>query len=187
MRARDLMTKNPACATTNASAQQVARLMEQNDCGCVPVLDAEDNRKLVGVVTDRDLALRGIAKGKSPDTLVADLMTRDVACVGEEADVSEVERVMSDRQIRRVVVANADGCCIGIVSQADLARALGEGDVSSRDVADVVQDISEPTRDRQFGAGTANTVPSRASERSTPRYGSAGGGGAEFEAGPERD
>src|SRR3954465_10890395 len=81
MLAREIMTKNPACATTNASAQQVAKLMEQNDCGCVPVLDAEDNRKLVGVVTDRDLALRAIAKGMSPNTPISQLMTQDVTCV----------------------------------------------------------------------------------------------------------
>ena len=185
MRARELMTKNPACATTNASAQQVAKLMEQNDCGCVPVLDAEDTRKLVGVVTDRDLALRGIAKGKSPDTPIWDLMSRDVACVSEDADLAEVERVMSDRQIRRVVVANADGCCIGIVSQADLARMSGDGDVTPDDIAGVVQDISAPARPRNFSVG--NTVPLRGSERSSPRFGSAGSGGAEFEPGPERD
>ena len=185
MRARDIMTKNPACATTNASAQQVAKLMEQNDCGCVPVLDANDNRKLVGVVTDRDLAVRGIAKGKSPNTPIGELMSQDVTCVSADADVSEVERVMSDRQIRRVVVANADGACIGIVSQADLARASGDGDVSSDDIADVVHDISAPSRERSFTGG--NSVPSRASESSMPRYGSAGGGGAEFEPGAERD
>jgi CBS domain-containing protein len=186
MRARDLMTKNPACATMESNAQQVAHLMEQNDCGCVPVVDSMENGKLVGVITDRDLALRGVALGKSHTTSVADLMSRDVACVQEDDDVSEVERLMSDRQIRRVVVANADGCCIGIVSQADLARATGDGDLSRNDVAGVVHDISAPGAPRTTERGT-NTVPSRASMHSTPRYGSAGAGGAEYEQGPETD
>ena len=105
---------------------------------------------------------------------VSKLMTRDVICCYEDTDVAHLERLMSDRQIRRVVIANADGCCIGIVSQADLARAAKSGEVRSADVADVVGDIS----------ASGNTVPWRSKESSMPRYGSAGSGGAEYEPGP---
>ena len=78
MQAQDLMTKSPACVTPDDSAQRVAQLMADNDCGCVPVVEARDNSRVIGVVTDRDIAVRGVAKGKSPETRVAELMTRDV-------------------------------------------------------------------------------------------------------------
>jgi CBS domain-containing protein len=83
--------------------------------------------RIVGVVTDRDIALRAVARGKTADAVVADVMTREVACCPADADLQTVERTMSDRQIRRVVIADADGCCLGIVSQADLARAAARG------------------------------------------------------------
>jgi CBS domain-containing protein len=176
MHAQDLMTRNPACAKASDTARDVAHLMAEHDCGCVPVIDDRDGR-VVGVITDRDLALRGVAQGKSPNTKVDELMTRDVICCYEDSEVAQLERLMSDRQIRRVVIASADGRCVGIVSQADLARAAKSGEVRSTEVADVVGDIS----------AAGNTVPLRGKESSMPRYGSAGGGGAEYEPGPETD
>jgi CBS domain-containing protein len=143
------MTMSPACVTPNDDVRKVARLMADNDCGCVPVIDAGDNRRVIGVITDRDIAIRGIAEGKGPNTKVADLMTPNVqACLADD-EVAAVERVMADKQIRRVVVVDDDGYCVGIVAQADLARATQQGgDVTERDLARVVERISEP-------AGTA--------------------------------
>jgi len=145
MQAQDLMTKSPACVTPDDSAQRVAQLMADNDCGCVPVVEARDNSRVIGVVTDRDIAVRGVAKGKSPETRVAELMTRDVVSCDAEANLEEIERMMADRQIRRVIVADPDGCCVGIIAQADLARAARRGgDVQDHDIAVVVERISEP-------------------------------------------
>ena len=146
MRAQDLMTLSPACVTPDEEVRKVAQLMADNDCGCVPVVDAGDNRRVVGVITDRDIAIRGIAKGMGPSTKVAYLMTRDAACCLPDDAVAAVESVMADRQVRRVVIVDDDGYCVGIVAQADLARATKHnGDVTDRDLARVVERISEPT------------------------------------------
>jgi CBS domain-containing protein len=120
--------------------------MAENDCGCIPVVEGPSQTRVVGVVTDRDIALRAVARGKAADAVVADVMTRDVAFCPPDADLLTVERTMSDRQIRRVVIADADGCCVGIVSQADLARAAARGEeVDEREVVRVVESISQPT------------------------------------------
>jgi CBS domain-containing protein len=146
MRAQDLMTLSPACVTPNDDIRKVAQLMDDNDCGCLPVVDAGDNRRVVGVITDRDIAVRGVAKGKGPNTKVAELMTPDALCCLPDDDLAAVERVMIDKQVRRVVIVDDDGYCIGIVAQADIARATKtSNDVTDRDIAHVVERISEPT------------------------------------------
>lgn len=146
MRAQDLMTLSPACVTPNDDIRKVAQLMDDNDCGCLPVVDAGDNRRVVGVITDRDIAVRGVATGKGPNTKVAELMTHDVLCCLPDDDLQVVERVMTDKQVRRVVIVDDDGYCVGIIAQADIARATKTSkDVTERDVAHVVERISEPT------------------------------------------
>jgi CBS domain-containing protein len=149
VKAKDLMTDNPACVTPEDPLRRVAQLMADNDCGCLPVVEARENNRVVGVITDRDIALRGIAKGKGPDTPVREVMTVNADCCPPDATVEEVERVMTDRQIRRVVIADADGCCVGIIAQADLARAAERNrDVTERELARVVERISEPASRR---------------------------------------
>jgi CBS domain-containing protein len=159
MKARDLMTASPACCTPDDPVQRVAQLMEDNDCGCIPVVAATNDSLVVGVITDRDIAIRGVAKGKSPDARVRDLMTKDPFCCPADADLEEVERVMADRQVRRVVVVDEAGSCVGVIAQADLARAAERRrDVSDVEVAKVVERISEPTpatRGRTTGGGAA--------------------------------
>src|SRR4051812_36489450 len=195
MRVHELMTKQPSVAMTSDSVEQVARIMADNDVGLVPVVDDRERRQLLGVITDRDIAVRGVAQGKGSNTTVGELMTRDVVTVDQDADISEVERMMSDRQIRRVVVANADRCCVGVVSQADLARAAARGKVHPSEVGNVVEEISEPSggpkgrspSSSSGSTGGSSTVPPRAAEGGMPRFGSAGSGGAEFEPGPRKD
>jgi len=118
--------------------------MRDNDCGAVPVVE---NGCVVGIVTDRDLAVRALADGKSADAKVGDVITRDVCCCSADDDVREVEKIMADNQVRRVPIVDADGCCVGIISQADLARAALDGArVSEHEVAIVVEHISAPHR-----------------------------------------
>ena len=146
MKAQDIMTANPACCTPDDTAQRAAELMEQNDCGCVPVVDDLETRHVVGVVTDRDIATRAVAAGKAPDTRVRDVMSSQPSCCGADDDVEEVARIMSERQVRRVPVVDAKGCCVGMVSQADLAReADASSDLSEREVARVIERVPEPT------------------------------------------
>ena len=141
MKAKDLMTANPCCASPDDSLSEVASMMRDADCGSVPVVEAG---RVVGIVTDRDLAVRGLARGLSGDTKVRDVMTASPECCSENTDVHEIERLMSDRQVRRVPIVNADGGCVGIVAQADLARASSNSGALAREVAETVAEISAP-------------------------------------------
>jgi CBS domain-containing protein len=144
MKARDIMTPSPCCGSLSDSIQDIARLMRDNDCGSVPIVE---DGCVVGIVTDRDLAVRALAKGQGATTLVRDVMTASPCCCSADDEMRDVERLMADKQIRRVPVVDADGCCMGIIAQADLARAaLGER-VSEHEVAVVVERISVPRAD----------------------------------------
>jgi CBS domain-containing protein len=142
MKARELMTDNPACCTPDQTIRDAAQLMRECDCGCIPVVEDSTGRKLVGVVTDRDIAVRAAALGKGPDTLVRDVMSPSPKCCSPEDDVEKVEQIMSSEQVRRVPVVDAAGCCVGMVSQADLA--LNDRAASEKEVGRIVERISEP-------------------------------------------
>jgi CBS domain-containing protein len=147
MKAREIMTTNPACCTPDDTVQEAARLMAECDCGLVPVVDDTRTMRLVGVVTDRDLAVRALAKGRGAETRVRDVMTSSPRCCGPDDDVRDVERAMADNQVRRVPIIDERGHCVGVVAQADLARAADRREgVSDREVARVVEKISEPSR-----------------------------------------
>ena len=148
MKAREIMTERPACVTPDNTIADAARLMAKHDCGCIPVVEDDESRFLVGVITDRDLALRGVARGRSPETPVKELMTTDVSAVSPDDPLDKVEELMADLQVRRVPVVDEDGCCIGIIAQADLA--LENGSTSDEEVGQVVERISEPTPTRQL-------------------------------------
>jgi CBS domain-containing protein len=143
MKARDIMTSDPACITPESTSRQAASLMESNDCGSLPVVESEQNKRLVGVVTDRDLAIRVLGRGLSSDTPVRDVMSGgDVACVRETDSLDEVEKLMGKRQVRRIPVVDPDNKVLGMIAQADLARerkAVGE-----KDFGKVIERISEP-------------------------------------------
>jgi len=165
MKAKDIMTSSPCCCSTTASVQEIAGLMRDNDCGSLPVV--EDGR-VVGIVTDRDLAIRVLAAGKDRDTRARDVMTPDPRCCDDDDDVRDVEKIMTDNQVRRVPVVDSAGRCIGIISQADLARAALDGDhVSEHEVAIVVEAISTPPRHPVARATRNGTVSANASSASS--------------------
>ena len=137
--ARDLMTDSPAVCTPETSSQDAARMMQDNDCGSLPVVESRDSMKLIGMVTDRDLALRVIGRGLGSNTPVREAMTKNVASVKVDDDLKAVERVMTGQQVRRVPVVDGQDRIVGIVAQADLARALG----TSPGVSRVVEKISQ--------------------------------------------
>jgi CBS domain-containing protein len=141
MKAMELMTASPRCASTTDTLANVARQMRDHDCGSVPVIN---HGSIVGIVTDRDLVIRALAEGGNADTKVIEVMTASPVCCSVDADVREVEKLMSDRQVRRVPVVDADNRVVGIISQADLARAAFRARVSDQEVAIVVEAISEP-------------------------------------------
>ncbi len=144
MNVKEIMTPDPQTCRESDSIQDAARLMRDCDCGSVPVVDSDN--KLVGVITDRDLAIRAIAEGRTADSRVSEIMTSSPFSSREDSDVREVSRSMAERQIRRVPIVDADGRLTGIIAQADLARAAGSDEgVTEREVAVVVERISEPT------------------------------------------
>jgi CBS domain-containing protein len=139
------MTANPACCTPADSVQRASELMAQHDCGAIPVVT--DGRRLVGVVTDRDIAIRAVSRGSGPETPVADVMSAGPRCCGPEADITEVERIMADSQVRRVPVVDDQECCIGMIAQADLA--CDEMHASDHEVRSVLERISERGSSRE--------------------------------------
>ena len=142
MRARDIMTRDPFCLRREDTARLAAQLMRDKDCGVIPIVD--DSRRIVGIITDRDLAIRAIAVGKSADTRLSELMTQNVHCCSADDDLRDVERKMAELQVRRICIVDAGGRCMGIIAQADIARAAHDNAVSEQEVALVVEQISEP-------------------------------------------
>lgn len=134
--ARDVMTQEPACCTPHTTLDQVAKLMVQNDCGEIPVVDATDHP--VGVVTDRDIVCRVVAEGKNPIAYTAETcMSQPVVTVSAESTIDEVVSTMEKHQIRRIPVVDDQGRCAGIISQADLAWTE-----EPQQVAELVREVS---------------------------------------------
>jgi CBS domain-containing protein len=111
------------CAPTD-SVMDAARAMMEIDCGFLPVADGD---RLIGAITDRDIAVRGVGKGMGPDAVVLDVMTEEVRYCYEDDDLDEAALQMSDLQIRRMPVLNRDKRLVGVISLADIARAEDEG------------------------------------------------------------
>lgn len=145
MRVSEIMSTEPTCCTPETTAQEASRLMTEQDCGCLPVVDSDD--RLVGVITDRDIACRCVAEGKDPSTPVGEIMTTDAQCCSADDDVAEATATMADTQVRRVPVVDGQGCCVGMVAQADIARS--DNAVPAGDVGEIVERISEPTLEIQ--------------------------------------
>lgn len=141
MKIKDVMTHDPACCTPDATLQRVAEMMVENDCGEIPVVENIANMKPVGVITDRDITCRTVAKGLNPLVMtVADCMTTPCITVMPDMPLDECCRIMEEKQIRRVPVVDASGACCGIVALADIAKHAAK-----RDAAEVVKEVSEPS------------------------------------------
>jgi CBS domain-containing protein len=118
MKVREAMTRDVRLARPNQSIREIARLMAELDIGAVPV---EENDRLVGMITDRDIAVRAVAEGRGPDTKVSDVMSRDIKYCYEDQSIDEVTRNMGDIRVRRLPVVNRDKRLVGILSLGDLA------------------------------------------------------------------
>ena len=119
-----VMTSCPACCTPNTSLTDVARLMVDNDCGEIPVVEDMDTRKLAGVLTDRDIATRVVAAGRNTaEARAVDCMTSPAVSVGPDTSLQDCCELMETHQIRRVPVVDEAGAVVGIVSLADVVRS----------------------------------------------------------------
>ncbi len=140
MKARDIMTADPQCVTAQDPASRAARIMRDTDVGIVLVVDSETSRRLRGVITDRDIAIRCVAEGRNGDCRVADLMSGDLVTARPDDDLGKVMERMKTEQIRRIPVVDASDRLVGIIAQADVVL---DG-ASDREVGQVVEKISEP-------------------------------------------
>lgn len=139
MKARDIMTKDIAYINPNATVTEAAQLMQKHNIGAVPVCD---NNGLVGMVTDRDIVVRNVAHQKSAqDTKVKDVMTSQVVSVAPDTDESEITKLMSQEQIRRLPVVE-NNRLVGMVSLGDIATVQDFGSVEA---AEALGDISKPS------------------------------------------
>lgn len=140
MQVREIMTANPACCTTDSMLPQIAKMMEDNDCGLIPVVDSMSGMRPVGTITDRDIAIRAVAAGQDPANMKAShVMTSGVATVRPDMSLEECFDVMEDREIRRVLVVDDQGKCCGIVAQADVVQS----DANPARTNKVIREISE--------------------------------------------
>lgn len=134
---RDIMTPDPACVSEKDNIREVARIMAREDTGVVPVVEG---KKVIGMITDRDIVVRLVAEGKDPSNAsVKEAMTRNVRAVKEDSSVSDVLDVMSKSQVRRVPVVNDRDEIVGIVSMGDVAEKTNQDDK----VGKTVENISE--------------------------------------------
>jgi CBS domain-containing protein len=135
------MTANPTCCTAADSLQKAAQLMVEQDCGEIPVVDGSETRMPVGVLTDRDIVCRTVAKGMNPlDLTVGDAMTAPALSVSPEDSLDECFDMMERNQIRRVPVVASEGPIIGIISLADIARS-----VTGSETGAVLHAVSQPS------------------------------------------
>jgi CBS domain-containing protein len=142
MTARDLMTSNPACCTMDTPLQDVARMMLRCDCGEIPVVERDDLKKPVGVVTDRDIVCRAIAKGRNPTSMSAgDVMSSPAVTARQSDQLDAIRQLMESHQIRRIPIVDEGGQICGIVSLADIARRDTE-----KQAGQVVKEVSAPAR-----------------------------------------
>jgi len=133
---RELMTVKPRTVKAGDSVVEAAKLMKGEDAGIAPIVDGD---RLVGVVTDRDIAIRVVAEGRDPEsTTVVDIASQNVVTVDPEQDLDEALRLMAQHQLRRLPVVEEDGKLVGIVAQADVARR-----VDAARTGEVVGEISE--------------------------------------------
>lgn len=118
MKISDCMTREVRVVNPQQTVQEAARMMSDLDAGVLPV---GENDRLVGMITDRDIAIRGVCAGKGPDARVADVMTQDVKYCFEDEDIEHVARNMGDLQVRRLPVMSRDKRLVGIVTLGDIA------------------------------------------------------------------
>jgi CBS domain-containing protein len=140
----EVMTRELACCQSTDSLVRVAQLMKSEDVGAVPVIDAAE-KKLVGMVTDRDIVVKGLAAGRSQDATVREVMTTDVVTCREDEDVSAAVSRMADRKVRRIPVVDRNGMLQGIIAQADIATRVHR----DKTTGELVEAISAPGTTRR--------------------------------------
>jgi CBS domain-containing protein len=133
---RDVMTEKPCAIHADKSVSYAAKMLRDEDVGVAPIVEGD---KLIGVLTDRDIATRVVAEGKDPEqTTVREVASKNVVTVDPQQDLDEALRLMAQHQVRRLPVVEEDGRLVGVLAQADVAR-----EADAEQTGQVVQEISE--------------------------------------------
>jgi CBS domain-containing protein len=141
MYAQEIMTREPACCTPDFLLRDVARLMVENDCGCIPVVDDFGNFRPIGIITDRDIACRTVAQNRNPlELTAADCMSQPCITLDRSASIDDCCDLLEAKRIRRLAIVDEDGRCCGIVAQADIAQSA-----PTAQAAEMLREISQPT------------------------------------------
>ncbi len=144
MKISEIMSKNPRSVSPDTPVSEAAQLMKEEDVGLVPVVErvggAETRGRLVGVVTDRDIAIRAVAEGRAVDSPVSDVMSGGVKTCSPDDSVDDAMEMMGREQVRRIPIVDERGSLVGVVSQADVVRLAGK----DREAERTVEKISQP-------------------------------------------
>ncbi len=141
MKVQDIMSRNPTCVTPETPLAEAARLMKQEDVGVVPVVESENSKRLVGLITDRDIAIRAVAEGRDGKTTsVGHIMTSEVRSASPGDSVDDVMTLMGREQVRRVPIVDERGSLVGIVAQADIVLEAKDDEQAEK----TVERISQP-------------------------------------------
>ena len=141
MKISEVMTTEVEKVSADQTAREAASFMLRADAGSIPVCDGD---RVIGMITDRDIAVRGVAEGRGPDTPVSELMSDGIICAHEDDDVQSVAQRMSEEQVRRMPVVDAEERLIGIVSLGDLAR-----ETSGESAHQALEGVSAPGSQHQ--------------------------------------
>lgn len=136
MKISEIMSGNPVVGSPGETLQQAAEYMDRLDCGFLPV---GENDRLVGALTDRDIAVRGVARGRGPDTTIGEILSEEVLYCFSDDECETVANNMGDQQVRRLPVVDRDKRLVGIVSLGDLAGA-----VTNSTGGQALEEVSEP-------------------------------------------
>ncbi len=142
----DVMTPDPVACDPNEPIKRAAAVMKQHDVGAVPVVEAQGSKRLVGIVTDRDIVVTVVATDRNVDqATVRDAMTPNPAACRPEDDLEKALALMAERQVRRMPVVDASGRLTGIIAQADVATRMNRDDKTG----ELVEAISETSSVRR--------------------------------------
>ncbi|HET7275534.1 MAG TPA: CBS domain-containing protein [Longimicrobiaceae bacterium] len=156
IRAADIMTEDPQTVSPDDTIMDVAKKMKSLNVGIIPVVEDQKNKRLKGVITDRDIAVRAVAEGKDGKAKVSDCMTSDVETCNKNDSVESVLELMKRERVRRVPITDREGRLVGIIAQADLAVDFGESRPDREwMVEDTIERISEPASPKRGTRGAA--------------------------------
>ena len=143
MKIKHLMTKDPTCCVPSDTAQRAAKIMREEDTGVVPIIENEHSRKVIGIVTDRDLCMNVVAEGRdSRTTQVHESMTTTVVSCSPQDSVDKATELMRENQIRRIPVVDEQHQLVGIVAMADI---VGRADLRTTETHETLKTVSAPT------------------------------------------